>query len=232
MPVMEPLQDRGHSHHLAGPQSDGPTSGAARPSGQAGPPGRAAPPTLPLPGRLGRRFLVELLLQLLEVEARALLHRWELEEGLRRLRNLLLHEDVAPELVRVPILVEERSLNARPFEGVETQVDEDRPIDLDRATQPAVWLIDEPVLVVADAHRTERRLGEVEDLVALRRPLAGDEVHLVVAVQMDLVRAFAELLTFLELLGDIRVTGRGQEGREPVEAGDDPVLDLAGRHLA
>src|SRR5262245_59324921 len=153
--------------------------------------------------RSGRSFLRELLLQPFEVEARALLHRRELDKGLRRLGGLLLSGDEAPELQGVPIRVEERSSDARTFEGVETQVDEDRPIDLDRAAKPAVRLIDEPVLVVADAHRAERRLGEVEDLVALRRPLAGDQVHLVVAVEMDLVRALAKLLALGELLDNI-----------------------------
>ncbi len=58
------------------------------------------------------------------------------------------------------------------------------------------------------------------------------QVHLVVAVEVDLVGAVAELLALLELLDDVRIAGRRDEGREPVEPGDDAVLDLAGRHLA
>ena len=49
---------------------------------------------------------------------------------------------------------------------------------------------------------------------------------------MDLVGAVAELLALLQLLDDVRIAGGGDEGREPVEPGDDAVLDLAGRHLA
>ena len=75
-------------------------------------------------------------------------------------------------------------------------------------------------------------LGEVEDLVALGRPFAGDQVRLVIAVEMHLVGAIAELLALLELLDDVRIAGGRHERREPVEAGHDPVLDLAGRNLA
>ncbi len=52
-------------------------------------------------------------------------------------------------------------------------------------------LVDEPVLEIADTHRAERRLGKVEDFVTRRRPLTGDQVHLVVAVEIDLVGAIS-----------------------------------------
>src|SRR5262245_61443558 len=65
--------------------------------------------------RSSRSFLRDLLLQRFEVEARALLYRRELDKGLRHLGDLLLHVDEAPELVGEPILVEERSLQARTF---------------------------------------------------------------------------------------------------------------------
>src|SRR3546814_8849349 len=38
-------------------------------------------------------------------------------------------------------------------------------------------------LVVVDTHRAKRALAEIEDFVAIRRPLARDHVHLVVAVE-------------------------------------------------
>ena len=98
-------------------------------------------------------------------------------------------------------------------------------------SQP-LGLVGEAILVVVDPHRAERALGEVEDLVPLRRPLAGDQVGLVVAVEMDLVGAVADLLALEQLVGDVGIAGRGDQGREPVEAGEDAVLDLAGRHLA
>src|SRR5215831_5634470 len=48
---------------------------------------------------------------------------------------------------------------------------------------------------------------------------------------MHLVRAVAKLLALLELLDNIWVASRGQEGREPVKAGDDAVLDFARGHV-
>ena len=60
-------------------------------------------------------------------------------------------------------------------------------------SQPA-GLVDEAILVVVDAHGAERALAEVEDLVAGRRTLAGDHVHLVVAVEMVLVGPVAHRL--------------------------------------
>src|SRR5215813_5369257 len=184
-----------------------------------------------LGGPRGHLFL-QLLLQGFEIEARALLHRRELEEGLRLPRDLVLDEHEAPELVREPVVVGQRPRETGALERIEAKVDEDGPVDLDRAAEPAVRLVDEPVLVVADAHRAQRGLGKVEDLPALRRALAGDQVRLVVAVQVHLVRAIAELLAGLQLFRDVRISRRGDEGGKPVEAGDELVLDPAGWHLA
>ena len=63
-------------------------------------------------------------------------------------------------------------------------------------------------------------------------PLPVIRSSLVVAVEMHLVGRVAERLTLLQLLDDARITGGGDEGREPVEPGDDPVFDLAGGNLA
>src|SRR5262249_42937142 len=62
--------------------------------------------------------------------------------------------------------------------------------------------------------------------------LAGDQVRLVIAVEMDLVGAVADLLALLQLIGDVRVAGRRHEGREPVKPGYDAVLDFPRGHLA
>ena len=51
--------------------------------------------------------------------------------------------------------------------GIESKVGEDRPIDLDRAAQPASRLIDEPVFIVTDPHSAKRAFGEIKDLVPL-----------------------------------------------------------------
>ena len=50
-----------------------------------------------------RHLFVELFLQLLQVEARTLLHRRVIEESLSRLGDFLLNEHKAPELIPPPI---------------------------------------------------------------------------------------------------------------------------------
>jgi hypothetical protein len=90
-PVGCPLSPRRLNHIAGGPR------GAAR--------NTARSPTLV--GRSGLHLLLELLLQRFAVDARALLHRRVLEEGLRVLLHLLLHEHEAPELEREPVVVRE-----------------------------------------------------------------------------------------------------------------------------
>src|SRR5262245_30931743 len=124
------------------------------------------------------QLLFQLFLQPLQIEARALLHRRAVEEGLCVLRQLLLDDDVATAFVYVQVVEGQRAAQPRPFKGIEAEVHQDRPVRLHRAAKPAARLIDEPVLVVADAHRAESGLGEVEDLVTLRRTLAGEQVQL------------------------------------------------------
>src|SRR5262245_2632174 len=46
-----------------------------------------------------------LLLNSGHIEAGTSLHRWEIDERLRRLRHLLLHEHEAPELVGEPVVI-------------------------------------------------------------------------------------------------------------------------------
>jgi hypothetical protein len=100
-----------------------------------------------------------LFLNLRHVKARALLHRWKLDEGLGRLRHLLLHEHEAPELEGKPVVVGCRPiilavLHSRPLVGVQTQIDQYRPIDFLSGAKPAIGLIGEAVLVVIDPDRT------------------------------------------------------------------------------
>src|SRR5262245_13446209 len=150
------------------------------------------PPPLPaarpmsacLLGRVGLHLLLELLLQGFEVEARTFLHRGKLKDRLRGFRDLLLHESEPPELVCIPVVKGEGTGEPRALERIQPQVDQDRPVRLHRRAKPSVRLVDEPVLVVADTHRAEGGLGEVEDLVSLRRSLPGDQIRLVVAVEM------------------------------------------------
>ena len=60
-------------------------------------------------------------------------------------------------------------------------------------TDPTGGLVDEPELVVVDAHCADGAFAEVEDFVPRGRSLAGDRVHLVVAVEMVLISPVAEL---------------------------------------
>src|SRR5579864_6822448 len=80
--------------------------------------------------------LQNLLFHVLHIEAGALLHRRELDERLGVLRHLLLYEDEAPELKNEPIVIGQGSRQSGPLERVEAQVDEKRPIDLDRPAKP------------------------------------------------------------------------------------------------
>ena len=76
-------------------------------------------------------------------------------------------------------------------------------------------------------------LGEIEDLVPGRRRLAGDQVELIVAVEMHLKRRDRRFFCPVSSsLDDVRIAGGRHECREPVEPGDDTVLDFAGRNLA
>src|SRR5262249_12603099 len=133
--------------------------------------------------------------------------------------HFLLYEYTAPELENIPVVVSERVGQASALVGIEPQVGDDRPINLLGRSEPSVGLICEPVFVVVDPRGGKRALSEIPDLMPLRRALAGDQVGLVVAVEMDFVGPVAELLTLLELVGDVRVAGRRHEGREPVEPG-------------
>src|SRR5208283_5986883 len=87
-------------------------------------------------------------------------------------------------------------------------------------------------LIVVDAYRTDSALAEVEDFVTRGRPFAGDGGHLVIAIQMVLVSPVADRLALQQFLADVRIAGRGHEGRKPVQAGEDAVLHGVSRHMA
>src|SRR5262249_41188693 len=71
-----------------------------------------------------------------QVEAGALLHRWEVDGRLGELGHFFLHEYEAPELVGEPVVVGERPAGggrqAGALERVEAEVGQNRPVDLDR----------------------------------------------------------------------------------------------------
>src|SRR5439155_9625602 len=99
-------------------------------------------------------------------------------------------------------------------------------------TEPAAGLVNETILVVVNANRANGAFAEIEDFVTVRWPLTSDGSHLIVAVQMILVSPVAEFHTLEQLVGDIRVAGRIEEGGEPIQAGEDAVLNRVRRHMA
>ena len=115
---------------------------------------------------------LDLRLHGVEVEARALLHRRELDRGHGQLLDLLLDEHEAPELVFEPGEVVLRpGLGpvvgpARALERIEAKVGQVGHVRLGLVAQPAAGLVDEAVLVVVDAHGTELAFAEIPDLVA------------------------------------------------------------------
>src|SRR3954452_812973 len=140
------------------------------------------PALLTLPRDRGSGGL-DLRLHGVEVEARALLHRRKLDRRHGELLHLLLHEDEAPELVLEPLEILLRAglgavlRPARALEGIEAKVGQIGDVDLGLVAEPATGLVDEAVLVVADAHGAELAFAEVPDLVTLRRALAGGLVR-------------------------------------------------------
>src|SRR5262249_21851543 len=110
--------------------------------------------------------------------------------------------------------------------------DDDGHVRYDLRTGPTLRLLEELELEVIDAQGTKFGPGKVEQLVPLRRPLAEQQVHLVVAVEVVLVLAVPEFDPLEKLVGDVRVAGSGAQGRKPVEAGEKAVLDGARLDLA
>src|SRR5262249_17366196 len=150
--------------------------------------------------------------------------------------HLLLNELESPELEDEPIVIRERALCAvrhiGSFEGIKSQIGQDRPIDLYRAAQPTAGLISKAILEIVDPHRTQRSLSKIENFVPLRGALSSEQVRLIVAIKMHFVAAIPKLLALLELIHNVGVAGSRDQGWEPVQPGHNFILDLSGRHLA
>src|SRR5215510_2015880 len=179
--------------------------------------------------------LLDLLLHRLEVEGSRVLHRRIVDRRQRQLLDELLDQDEAPELAREEVLAVPEGAGVRrftanirrAFEGILPNIDDRGHVRGGLFARPAPRLRIERELEVVDAQRAQVCAAEVEDLVALGRALAGQQVHLVVAVEVVLVGPVAELHAFQQLLGDIRIARRGHQGGKPVEAGKDSILDRA-----
>ena len=99
----------------------------------------------------------------IEVEARALLHRRELDRRHGQLRHLLLDKHEAPEFVLEPVEVLLRPslvpLSGQPVrsKGSRRRLVRYGHVGLGLVAEPAAGLVDEAILEVVDAHRTECR---------------------------------------------------------------------------
>src|ERR1700731_4949985 len=115
-----------------------------------------------------------------KVETRTPLHRRVLEEGLEFLAHHLLNEHEAPELELEPVEVLLRAIlrsivgPASPLERIQAKVGDVRHVRMGLITQPSIGLVNETILIVVDAHRTDCAFAEVEDFVTVGRPFAGD----------------------------------------------------------
>src|SRR6516162_9107120 len=96
----------------------------------------------------------------------------------------------------------------RALEGILANIDDRWHVGCHLLAGPTERLLVELVLEVVEAKRAELRLAEIEDLVPRRRPGAGDERRLVVAVQMVLVGLAADLLALQQLVDDVRIACR------------------------
>ncbi len=176
----------------------------------------------------------------IEVEGRRCLHRRKFDCRLRQFNDLLLHVDEAPQLaaheiveVTGGLVVEGLPVDRRcPLERVLADIDRRRHIRRQLLSRPTVGLLDEHELEIVEADRAELRSSEVEDFVPRRRSLTKQQVHLIVPVQMVLVRPAFQCRAFQELLPYIRVSCSGGERRQPIEAGEYPVLDRTRLDLA
>src|SRR5262249_44962526 len=81
----------------------------------------------------------------------------------------------------------------RTFEWVLANVDERGHIRGRLFARPPPRLVEEYEFHVVDANRAKLWTAKIEQLVALGWALAGEQIHLVVAVEVVLVRAIAEL---------------------------------------
>src|SRR5437667_8979080 len=187
--------------------------------------------------RLGHLFR-QLRFDGFKIETRPFLHRRVIEEGLEFLADDLLDEHKTPELELEPIEVLLPSF-FRPIVGpalalkrIEAQVNQVGNVHLRLGTKPAVRLVDETILVVVNAHRADRALAEVEDFVTRGRAFAGNGRRLVITIEMVLVSPVAEFYTLKQLVSDVRVARGCEEGREPVETGEDAVLHGVCRNVS
>src|SRR5215831_15689003 len=184
--------------------------------------------------------LLDLLFHRIKVEGGRVLHRRIVDRRQRQLLDKLLDHDEAPELTGEEVVGIARGAGVprlaakirRALERILANVDQAGHVRGDLFARPAPRLREERELEVVEANRAELRAAEIEQLAALGWAFAGEKIHLVVAIEMVLVGPVAELHALQQLIGDVRVAGRGHQGRQPIEAGEDSVFDRARLDLA
>src|SRR5205085_12484128 len=102
----------------------------------------------------------------------------------------------------------------------------------DLGSRPTLRVLVELELDIVEANGAQLRAAEIEQLVALGRSVAQQQIRLVVAVEVVLVGPVAELHPLEELAGDVGVTRRSGQGGEPIQTGEDAILDRARLDLA
>src|SRR6516164_8781424 len=188
--------------------------------------------------RLDHRL--DLLLDRVQVEAGRVLHRWIVDGRFREIEYRLLDLDKSPELASeklvgisrrrvIPALAPEVRGS---LERIPPKVNDRRHVRSDLFPRPAPRLLQELELKVVNPNGSHCWAAEVKQLVASRRRLALQQRQLVVAVQMVLVSTFAELHTFQQLLREVGISRRRCERRQPVESGENAVLDPSRLHMS
>src|SRR5262249_41844809 len=185
--------------------------------------------------RVALDLFVYLSLYGLEIEACRGLHRRKFDGGLGQPADLLLNQNEPPEFATHEVIhvaaasIVQTLLTSywRPLERVLADVHNGRHIGGEFLPRPPVRLLAELELEVIVAKRTEMRTGKVEDLMPCRGSPAGEQRHLVITVEVDLVVAAVQRHALEKLVGDVRIACRSDKRREPVEARDDAVLDRA-----
>src|SRR6516225_4692855 len=157
----------------------------------------------------GHSFL-NLSLDGFKIKARAGLHRRKVDRRLRKFSHDLLHQHEAPKLVGKPVVIGDRAIvlavvHTGAFIGIEAQIGQYRPVNLYGSAEPTIRLIGEAVFEVIDAYRAQVALCEVENFLSGRRTLPGDQIKLIVAIEMHLEGLTAKLLTSQEFCNDIRI---------------------------
>src|SRR6516165_4854504 len=168
-----------------------------------------------------------------EVEACWGLHWRIIDGGLRQFGNFLLNNHEPPEFATHEIVhVASASIvqafaagDRRSLKRVLADVDGSWHVGRILFARPPVWLLEELEFEVIHAKGTEMRAGKIEDLMASGGALAGQKIHLIVAVEVVLVAAAFQRHALEKLVGNVGISRRSRQRREPVEPREDSILD-------